>query len=125
MNFEQLLAVFNFLPIDITIVDENEKVAFFNRPKDRIFPRSPAVIGRDVNNCHPPKSVHIVKKIIEAFRAGEKNEAKFWINAKGKAIFIQYFALRDSKGNYKGVLEVSQDITELKSLEGEKRLLDW
>jgi len=125
LNFEEVLMIFNTLPVDVTFVDENNKVKYFTRPKDRIFPRSPAVIGREVKNCHPPASVHIVEEIVESFRAGKEDNAKFWLNLKGKDILIQYFALRDDEGNYKGVLEVSQDITEIKSLEGERRLLKW
>lgn len=125
LDFEQLMMIFSALPVDLTFVDENNKVKFFTRPKDRIFPRSAAVIGRSVENCHPPESVHVVNKIIDAFRAGEKDNAVFWINLKGKMILIQYFALRDSSGKYGGVLEVSQDITEIANLQGEKRLLDW
>lgn len=125
LNFEEVLMIFNTLPVDMTFVDENNRVKYFTRPKDRIFPRSPAVIGRNVNNCHPPASVHIVEEIVESFRSGKEDTAKFWLNLKGKDILIQYFALRDEVGNYKGVLEVSQDITEIKSLEGERRLLKW
>ncbi|MDF2676085.1 MAG: putative sensor protein [Bacillota bacterium] len=125
LNFEEIQMIFNALPVDMTFVDENNKVRYFTRPKDRIFPRSPAVIGRDVKNCHPPQSVHIVEEIIESFKNKEENTAKFWINVKGKLILIQYFALRDNDGNYKGILEVSQDITEIKELNGERRLLKW
>ncbi len=125
LNFEEVFMIFNTLPVDMTFVDENNKVKYFTKPKDRIFPRSPAVIGRNVNNCHPPASVHIVEEIVESFRSGKEDSAKFWLNLKGKTILIQYFALRDEKGKYKGVLEVSQDITEIKILEGERRLLKW
>ena len=125
LSFEQIMMIFNALPVDLSFVDENNKVKFFTRPKDRIFPRSPAIIGRDVKNCHPPDSVHVVEQIIEGFRSGEKDTATFWIQLKGKVILIQYFALRDMKGQYKGTLEVSQDITEIQKLEGERRLLDW
>jgi hypothetical protein len=125
LNFEEIQMIFNALPVDMTFVDENNKVRYFTRPKDRIFPRSPAVIGRDVKNCHPPQSVHVVEEIIKSFKNKEENTAKFWINVKGKLILIQYFALRDNDGNYKGVLEVSQDITEIKELNGERRLLKW
>jgi len=106
-------------------VDENNRVRFFTKPKDRIFPRSAAVIGRDVKNCHPPESVHVVEEIIESFRSGRETTAKFWINMKEKIILIQYFALFDNSGKYMGVLEASQDITEIKSLDGERRLLKW
>ncbi len=125
LNFEEVLMLFNNLPVDMTFVDENNKVRFFTRPKDRIFPRSPAVIGRNVSNCHPPASVHIVEEIVESFRSGKEDTAKFWLDIKEKSILIQYFALRDDKGIYKGVLEVSQDITEIKTLSGERRLLKW
>lgn len=125
LTFEEIALIFNNLPVDMTFVDENNKVRYFTRPKDRIFPRSPAVIGRTVNNCHPPESVHLVEEIVESFRTGKEDTAKFWIDIKGKKVLIQYFALRDSEGTYKGVLEVSQDITEIQSLEGERRLLKW
>lgn len=125
LDFEQLLLLLNALPVDLTFVDENNKVRYFTRPKDRMFPRSPAVIGRDVENCHPPKSIHVVNKIVEEFRDGNKDTATFWIEIKGRKILIQYFALRNSKGEYKGVLEVTQDITETQELKGQKRLLDW
>lgn len=125
LNLEQLILMLNALPIDLTFVDENNRVKYFTRPKDRIFPRSPAVIGRDVDKCHPPESVHVVHKIIDAFRSGKQDTAAFWIDMKGKMVLIQYFALRNSKGEYKGVLEASQDITEIKKLEGERRLLRW
>ncbi|NLN53771.1 MAG: DUF438 domain-containing protein [Firmicutes bacterium] len=125
LDFEQIAMILNTLPLDITYVDEQNKVRFFTRPKDRIFPRSPAVIGRDVKNCHPPGSVNTVTEIIESFRSGRQDQAMFWLQAKGKMILIQYFALRDAAGKYRGVLEVSQDITEITKLEGERRLLHW
>jgi DUF438 domain-containing protein len=125
LNLEQILMIFNALPVDMTFVDENNKVKFFTKPKDRIFPRSPAIIGRDVEKCHPPESVHMVYEIIDSFKTGMRDNATFWINVKGKMIMIQYFALRDSVGVYRGVLEVSQDITEIKKLQGERRLLHW
>ncbi|MEA3447374.1 MAG: PAS domain-containing protein [Bacteroidota bacterium] len=125
MSVDQALMVFNHLPVDITVVDENDKVLFFNRPDERFFPRSPAIIGRSVQNCHPPESVHVVEKIIEAFKKGEKDKAEFWIQMQGKFILIKYFALRNDDGEYKGVLEVGQEITDIKKLEGERRLLDW
>lgn len=125
LELEQVLMIFNTLPLDLTFVDEDNKVRFFTKPKDRIFPRSSAVIGRNVENCHPPESVHVVNEIIESFRSGSQDNAAFWINLKGRKILIQYFALRDNEGRYKGVLEASQDITELSKLEGERRLLHW
>lgn len=125
LEFDQLVLMLNALPVDLTFVDENNQVKYFTRPKDRIFPRSPAIIGRNVDKCHPPESVHVVHKIIDAFRAGTKDTSTFWINVKGRMILIQYFALRNADGVYKGVLEASQDITEIQSLEGERRLLRW
>ena len=125
LNPEQILLLLNNLPVDITFVDENDKVRFFSRPKERFFPRSPAIIGRAVQNCHPPESVHIVEEIVAAFKNGEKDNAKFWLELKGKFILIQYFALRNDKNEYKGVIEVSQDVTDIRALQGEQRLLDW
>ena len=125
LNPEQILLLFNNLPVDITFVDENDKVRFFSRPKERFFPRSPAIIGRAVQNCHPPESVHIVEKIVTAFKNGEKESATFWLELKGKFILIQYFALRNANNEYKGVIEVSQDVTGIRAFEGEQRLLDW
>lgn len=117
--------IFDSLPLDITYVDENDKVRYFNRAKDRFFPRSPAVIGRDVRNCHPPESLHVVEEIVNKFRSGERDEAEFWITMRGKFIHIRYFAVRSEKGEYKGVLEVSQDVTKIRELQGQRRLLDW
>ncbi len=125
LTAEQIKLLFNHLPVDITFVDENDKVVYFSSPKKRIFPRSKAIIGRDVHNCHPPESVHVVEEIIRSFRNGKKDVASFWINMKGQKLLIQYFAIRDEKGNYKGVVEVSQEISEIQNLQGEKRLLDW
>ena len=122
---EQALLIFSALPVDISFVDEHNKLRFFSRPKDRIFPRSPAAIGRDVKNCHPPESVHVVEEIIEAFRDGRQEQASFWIEVKGKFVLIQYYALRDQENNYRGVLEVSQDISGIKKLQGQRRLLQW
>ena len=125
LNFNEILMIFNNLPVDITFVDENNKVRFFSTPKDRIFPRSPAVIGREVNNCHPPASVHIVEEIVDKFRGGKENSVKFWLNLGDKTILIRYFALWDKDNIFRGVLEVSEDITDIKEIRGEKKLLDW
>ncbi|WP_320113194.1 PAS domain-containing protein [Draconibacterium orientale] len=125
LNAEQIKLIFNHLPVDITYVDEHDKVQYFSTPPKRIFPRTVAIIGREVKNCHPPESVYVVEKIVESFRSGEKDQASFWIKMKGEFILIQYFAVRDQSGNYKGVIEVSQEISDIKALEGEKRLLDW
>lgn len=125
LNAEQIKLIFNHLPVDITYVDEHNKVQYFSTPPKRIFPRTVANIGREVKNCHPPESVHVVEKIVESFKSGEKEKASFWIKMKGDFILIQYFAVRDKSGKYKGVIEVSQEISDIKALEGEKRLLDW
>lgn len=125
LGFDQLTMVLDALPIDCTYVDENNKVRWFNRPKDRIFPRSPAVIGRDVRNCHPAESVDVVENIIESFRRGEQSEANFWIEMRGKFLYIRYFALRDKDNIYKGVLELSQEVSGIRALEGQRKLLQW
>lgn len=125
LSEEQVNLMLTHLPVDITFVDENDRVGYYSASKHRIFPRSPAIIGRHVQKCHPSKSVHIVEKILSEFKSGTKDTAEFWLQLEGKFIHIRYFAVRDSEGNYKGIMEVSQDLTEIKKLEGEKRLLDW
>ena len=125
MTVEQVNLLFRTMPLDITYVDENDKVIFYNRGEERVFPRSAGIIGREVKFCHPPKSVDTVLKILEEFRKGTKNESSFWINFKERLIYIRYFAVRDENKVYRGVIEMSQDITDIKKIEGEKRLLDW
>ncbi len=125
MTPEQVNLIFRTLPVDITYVDENDRVVFYNRGEDRVFPRSANIIGREVKNCHPPKSIDTVLRIVEEFRNGTKDVADFWINMRGRKIHIRYFAVRDPDRTYRGVLEMSQDITEMQKLEGEQRLLDW
>lgn len=125
MTVEQVNLLFKTMPLDLTYVDENDKVIFYNRGEERVFPRSAGIIGREVKFCHPPKSVGTVLRILEEFRKGTKNESSFWINYKERLIYIRYFAVRDANKNYKGVIEMSQDITDIKKIEGEKRLLDW
>lgn len=125
VSIEQIKLIFNHLPVDITFVDESNKVCYFSTPPKRIFPRTTAIIGREVSNCHPPESVHVVEQIVESFRNGEKDHADFWIKMRGEFILIQYFAVRDKHRNYKGVIEVSQEVSDIRALEGEKRLLDW
>ena len=120
----QLLMLFKHLPVDVTFIDKDDRVVFYSDPPHRIFPRSKAVIGRTVQNCHPPESVSIVNELLDAFRAGQKQKESFWINMRGKVILIEYFALRDEEGDYAGTIEVSQDVTAIKNLKGEKRLLD-
>ena len=113
------------LPVDISIVDENDRVIYYSDSPHRLFPRSPAAIGRTVQNCHPQKSVDTVNKILVAFRNKEKDKARFWIERGGRFILIEYYALYDGDGAYKGTLEVSQDLTDLRALEGQRHLLDW
>jgi len=122
---KEMEEIFNHLPVDMTFVDADNTVKFFSSPKHRIFPRTKSIIGRKVQNCHPPESVHVVDQIVEAFRSGEKDEANFWIQMGPKFVLIRYFAVRDAEGLFMGTLEVSQEISELRSLEGERRLLDW
>ena len=122
---EQVNLVMTHLPVDISFVNENDEVAYYSASPDRIFPRSPGVIGRKVQNCHPPKSVAMVERILSEFKAGTKSVADFWIQMKDKFILIRYFAVRDADGKYRGCLEVSQDVTGIRKLEGQKRLLDW
>ncbi len=124
LTIKQAVIMLNHLPVDVTFVDENEEVRYFSTPGDRIFPRSKAIIGRLVENCHPPSSVHVVKEMVEAFRTGKKQKESFWIQMGEKFILIQYFALHDKEGYFRGTLEVSQDISDIRKLEGEKRLMD-
>jgi PAS domain S-box-containing protein len=124
LSISILEAMFNHLPIDMTFVDAHDRVQFFSESPDRIFVRSRAVIGRSVQLCHPKKSLHVVEKILQDFREGTRDSAEFWIDLKGKKIHIRYFAVRDSNGEYLGCLEISQDITEILKITGEKRLLD-
>ena len=121
----QINLIFKHLPLDITYVDENDKVIFYNNGDDRIFPRSPGIIGREVKFCHPPKSVDNVLKILEEFKLGTKDNAEFWINFKDSFIHIRFFAIRDKDKNYKGVMEITQNVSDIKALEGERRILDW
>ncbi len=125
LSFEQLNLIFKHLPVDLSFVDENDEVRFYSEGPDRIFPRSPAVIGRKVQNCHPPKSLQTVQKILDSFRSGNRNEAEFWIQIQGRFIHIRYFAVRNEAGEYRGCLEMTQDVTRIQKLEGNKRLLDW
>ena len=120
----ELAAILDTLPVDITFIDKDDRVRYFNQAPDRLFVRSPAIIGRAVQNCHPEKSVHIVNHILDEFKHGARDVAEFWITMGGKTAYIRYFPVRDESGSYLGTLEVTQDITRIKSLEGEKRLLD-
>ena len=122
---KEIEAVLNTLPVDITFVDKDDAVKFFNKAEKRIFVRTKAILGRKVQLCHPQKSIHIVNRILDAFKKGEKDVAEFWIQKGDRLIHIRYFAVRDKDGKYLGTMEVTQDITDLKKIEGEKRLLDW
>jgi DUF438 domain-containing protein len=122
---EQLKALVEVLPVDLTFVDSDDRVAFFSEGKDRIFARSPSIIGRKVQNCHPPQSVDVVERILADFRSGRQNVAEFWINLKGRFVHIRYFAVRSGAGEYLGTLEVTQDLTQPRALEGERRLLEY
>ncbi len=125
LSLRQLTLMLTHLPVDLTFVDADGFVRFYSDNPERIFPRSPAVIGRHVEKCHPPKSLDKVLKIVSAFKTGEKDVAAFWIQMKDRFIYIRYFAVRDEQGAYVGTLEVSQDVTEIRQLQGERRLLDW
>lgn len=124
-SLEELIATFSTLPFDLTFVDKDDTVRYFSPGKERIFDRSRAILGRKVQYCHPPKSVHIVNQIVKDFKAGKQERARFWINMGGKLIYICYYAVRDTAGGYLGTLEVTQDLTEVRSLEGEQRLLAY
>lgn len=125
MTLEQINLVYKHMPVDFSYVDENEIVRFYTDTDHRVFPRSKNVIGRDVKNCHPRTSVHLVEEIIEKFRRGEQNEVDFWINKRGTFIYIYYVAVRDEEGRFRGVLEMMQDCTRIRSLEGSRTLLSW
>lgn len=122
---EQVNLILTHLPVDISFVNEHDEVVYYSQTRERIFPRSPGIIGRTVQNCHPPKSVDVVEKILDAFKSGEKDSSEFWIQMRGRFLHIRYFAVRDVKGRYRGTLEVSQDVTGIRALEGERRLLNW
>jgi len=122
---EELLAILNTLPVDITFVDRNDKVSYFSQGKERIFDRNRAILGRDVRMCHPPSSVHIVDRIVSDFKSGKADSAPFWIQKGDRFIHIEYFALRNEKGDYLGTMEMTQDLTEKRKLSGDQRLLTY
>jgi len=122
---DELLAILNTLPVDLTFVDKNDRVKYFSQGKERIFDRNRAIIGRDVRMCHPPSSVHVVEQILSDFKSGKEESATFWIQMQGKFIHIEYFALRDADSEYLGTLEVSQELTEKRALKGEQRILSY
>ncbi len=125
LSMEELEAIFNTIPFDITFVDKDDYVRFFSQGKKRIFPRTRAILGRKVQMCHPPSSVHIVERILDDFKSGKQDKAVFWINMKGRFIHIAYYAVRNEEGEYLGTLEVSEDITEKRALKGERRILNY
>ena len=125
MTLEQINLVYKHMPVDFSYVDENEIVRFYTDTDHRVFPRSKNVIGRDVKNCHPRTSVHLVAEIIDKFRRGEQDEVDFWINKPGLFIYIYYVAVRDEEGRFRGILEMMQDCTRIRSLEGSRTLLSW
>jgi len=124
ISTETLEAIFDTLPVDLSFVDETDTVRYYSKGDERIFRRTPAVIGRKVQDCHPQKSLHKVEQVVSDLKTGRRNVAKFWIDLKGRKIYIRYFAVRDKVGRYIGTLEVTQDITDLQKITGEKRLLD-
>ncbi len=124
LSVEEAEMLLNALPVEITYVGEDDRVRYFNSPAERLFVRTEAVIGRRVQNCHPKKSVHLVQKIVEDFRSGARDEAEFWIDMAGKKMHIRFYPLRDRDGKYRGAVEVVQNVTGIRELEGEKRLLD-
>ena len=122
---EEIMAILNTLPVDMTFVDKDDKVKYFSQSAERIFQRNRAILNRDVRHCHPPASAHIVDKILDDFKSGRQSRAPFWINIGGKMIYIEYFALRNEKGEYLGTLEVSHNVTPYRELEGEQRILSY
>jgi len=125
LSREEVEAILETLPVDITFVDKEDTVRYFNKLGKRIFVRPKSIIGRKVQQCHPKKSIHVVNQILDSFKSGKKDVAEFWIQSRDRLIHIRYFAVRDKDGKYLGTMEVTQDITEIKKIEGEKRLLDW
>lgn len=123
LSLDQLIAVLNTLPVDITFVDADDRVAYFSEGSERVFARHRAIIGRRVQDCHPPASLHIVQRIVDEMRAGTRDLAEFWISLGGRFVHIRYLAVRDPQRAYLGCLEVTQDVTAIRALEGERRLL--
>ena len=121
---ETIEAIFNALPVDLTFVDETDTVTYYSKGDDRIFRRTPAVIGKKVQDCHPIESVDKVNKVVSDLKSGKRDVAEFWIDLKGRKIYIRYFAVKNKAGKYIGILEVTQDVTDIQKIEGEKRLLD-
>lgn len=121
---ELLEAIFDTLPLDVTYVDENDTVRYYSKHDERVFRRTPAVIGLKVQNCHPRDSLDKVIQVVEELKSGKRKSAEFWIDLKGRKVYIRYFTVYDKEGKYRGILEVTQDITDIQKIEGQKRLLD-
>ncbi|HEY54931.1 MAG TPA: DUF438 domain-containing protein [Dehalococcoidia bacterium] len=124
LSTETLEAIFDALPVDITFVDGSDTVRYYSRHDDRIFRRTPAIIGKKVQNCHPQQSIDKVNEVVADLKSGNRKFAEFWIDLKGHRVYIRYFPVKDKAGKYIGVVEVSQDITDIQKIEGQKRLLD-
>jgi DUF438 domain-containing protein len=124
-NVDELTAILNTIPFDMTFVDKDDRVKYFTQGRERIFARSRAILGRNVRQCHPPSSVHVIEKILDDFKSGKEDHTAFWITLEDRFIHIEYFALRSEEGEYLGTLEVSQDLTDKRKLEGEQRLLQY
>jgi PAS domain S-box-containing protein len=125
LNKEQLAGIFEALPVEVSFVNENDLVRFWNKHETRIFRRPLSVVGKSVQNCHPQHSVDKVNQLLSDFKSGKRDSAEFWIDLKGRKLYIRYFAVRDKTGKYLGTLEVTQDITDIKKIEGERRLLEY
>ena len=123
-TIKTLEAIFDALPVDVTFVDDTDTVRYYSKGDDRIFRRTPAVIGRKVQDCHPKDSLDKVNQVVSDLKSGKRDVAEFWIDLKGRTIYIRYFVVRDKAGKYLGILEVTQDITGIQKIAGEKRLLD-
>jgi len=125
LNQEQIAGILETIPVDISFVDEKDTVRFWNKHETRVFKRPSAVLGKTVQKCHPPHSVDRVNTVLADLKNGKRDFVEFWIDLRGRKIYIRYFAVRDKNGKYLGTLEVGQDITEIKQIEGEKRLLEY
>lgn len=125
LNKEQLARILETLPVEVSFVDENDSVRFWNKHETRIFRRPISVVGKSVQNCHPKHSVDKVNQLLSDFKRGKRDSAEFWIDLRGRKVYIRYFAVRDKTGRYLGTLEVTQDITDIKKIEGERRLLEY
>jgi hypothetical protein len=125
LSQEQLAGILEAIPVELSFVDENDLVKFWNKHETRIFKRPASVIGKSVQDCHPRQSVDKVSQLLSDFKSGRQDSAEFWIDLKGRKVYIRYFAVRDKEGRYLGTLEATQDITEIQKIEGEKRLLEY